>query len=458
MCTKRELIFCVLVAGFALGLGCPNAAAQAQDNQDSTKAKKSYEKVITYGFEERIRSENWNNIIDYNGTLADERHQVRYRTKLWMNIPLGSHVDFYAGLNDEFKKQTTPDLKLDPDEVIVENLYLNFNNIFTPGLSLRVGRQNIMKGDGILLFDGNSLDGSRTQYFNAVDLSYAFKKSTFELIGILDPCRDRFLPRINDKNKPLTEWDEQAVGYYYTDKNHPKTQFESYYFYKKETHDYRAAPNPQFQPDRHVNTAGGRVVQKLGGAINLTGEFAYQWGHQHPNTEIRAWGGYGYLRRTFDHRWTPYLQAGYWAFSGDDPSTPEIEGWDPLFSRWPKWSELYIYSQILEKGVAYWTNIGLVQAEAGFAPCKPLGVRMTYYHVNAFYPFPGNPQIFSNGKNRGDMYQARMDIKVNKNVSGHVLYENQVPGNYYKAGDDGYFVRFEIIYSLSEKISLAHSK
>ncbi len=36
--------------------------------------------------------------------------------------------------------------------------------------------------------------------------------------------------------------------------------------------------------------------------------------------------------------------------SGDDPSTDDNEGWDPLFSRWPKWSELYIYSLATEGG------------------------------------------------------------------------------------------------------------
>jgi len=34
-----------------------------------------------------------------------------------------------------------------------------------------------------------------------------------------------------------------------------------------------------------------------------------------------------------------------------------------LYSRWPKWSELYIYSQVPEKGVAYWTNLNMWQAE-----------------------------------------------------------------------------------------------
>ena len=44
----------------------------------------------------------------------------------------------------------------------------------------------------------------------------------------------------------------------------------------------------------------------------------------------------------------------YVGLSGNDPSRPNVIGnWDPLFSRWPQWSELAIYSQVPENGVAY---------------------------------------------------------------------------------------------------------
>ena len=141
--------------------------------------------------------------------------------------------------------------------------------------------------------------------------------------------------------------------------------------------------------------------------------------------------------------------------SGDDPSTPGTnENWDPLFARWPKWSELYIYSQFRETGVAYWTNIGMWQAEAVYVPWKPLSLRGTYYHMNSFHPFPGNPAIFSNGTTRGDQYQARADLVVNKNWRGHVLYERMAPGSYYTGHAPGFFFRMEVTYSIAGKVTL----
>jgi len=416
---------------------CSGAGAQTPENAPQPK--------FEFGFEQRIRNENWNNITDYSDKTDDEREQIRYRTRLWMKAPLGSNIDFFVGLNQETNQKMGKVNQL--DEVIFESLYVDFKRVFVKGLSLRVGRQNLMRGEGFLLFEGNSGDGSRTTYFNAIDLAYTHKKSTLELIGIDNPSQDRMLPILHDWHKRLTEWDEQALGAYYTDKNLKNTSVEAYYFYKKEVHDYRPVTNAQFQPDRHISTVGGRVVQKLNPVWSATGEFAAQWGAQHPDTKISGWAGYGYLKRTWKHAWKPYVLGGYWAFSGDDPSTKNrVEGWDPIFSRWPKWSELYIYSQVKEKGVAYWTNLGMFQGEGGFSPSKKVDFRFTFYQMNAFHTFPGSQAMFGSGTNRGQNVQARMDFVPYKNFKGHVLYEQQLPGSFYHAQPTAYFLRFEISY------------
>ncbi|MCL5743363.1 MAG: alginate export family protein, partial [Acidobacteria bacterium] len=367
------------------------------------------ERKVEFGFEQRVRNENWNNLFDY-------------RTIFWSKIPLSSNVDFFASVNQETNQKMAKVNQF--DEVIVDNAYLDIKKLFTRSLSLRIGRQNITKGEGFLFFEGGPGDGSRAIYFNAVDLAYSRKKSKLEFIGLVDPARDRFLPRIHDQYKVLQDWDDQGMGVYYTDNNRKNTGIEAYYFYKKEVHDVMPVSIPQFQPDRHVHTAGARVVQTLRPNLTATGEFAEQWGAQHPDVRIGAWGGYGYLKRTFPNRWNSYVQGGYWGFSGDDPATKnKIENWDPLFGRWPKWSELYIYSQFKEVGVGYWTNTGMWQGETGFSPHKLVNCRLTYYHMNAFHPFPGDQRIFANGTGRGDMYQGRADIVLNKNWKGHVLLE-----------------------------------
>ncbi len=412
-------------------------------------------KVFEYGFEQRVRNEDWNNLFDFNNTLDDQRVQVRYRTRLWMKAPVSKNVDFSVGLNQETNEIVTPDRPFKFDEVIFETAYLDVKKLFIKGLTLRVGRQNLNKGEGFLIFEGTPGDGSRSIYFNAAVLGYTVKKSKLELIGISDPRTDRYLPRIHDRSKALQDWNEQALGTYYTDNNLKNTAVEAYYFYKKETGDLRPVSNPQYQGDRHLSTAGGRVVQKLKNGFSLTGELALEWGAQHPNYTVSARGGYAYLKKAFGPGGRSYLLGGYIGMSGDDPATTnKIEGWDPLFARWPKYSEMLIYSQFREKGPSYWTNTDMWQAEWGYSPVKPVNVRLTYYQVTAGHPFPGSAVTFGKGTSRGGMPQIRVDYTANSHWKGHVLYEYLAPGSFYSVASPSYFLRFEAIYTYTGAVKI----
>jgi hypothetical protein len=408
-----------------------------------------------FGYDQRFRHESWNNIQDQNSLTNDERHWNTFRQRLWFNAYLGTpNIEFYVRMLNQFTKTTTPPVPLNLDEVIFDNLYLNFKKTIIPGVSLKVGRQDISFGEGFIIMESSGLDGPRTLYFNAIDITYAHKKSKLHLIGILNPRQDRFLPIIHNQHKNLNEADQQAAGVYYTDSNHKNTSYELYYFLKKEIHDYRAQTNAQFRPDRHVNTIGARVVQRLSHEYTATGEFTLQRGRQHPDAQIQAWGGYGYLKKQFKAKYNPYILGGYWALSGDDPSTSNrVEGWDPLFERWPKWSGMYVWSLVPEKGVAYWTNLKMLQAEAGFTPWKPLTLKAILYLNNAFHPYTaGNPAIFANGKRRAVMPQFIAAYNFSNSIVGELRYEILAPGDFYTGRTTGQFLRFEINYSWKHPI------
>lgn len=416
----------------------------------ATPAKAGYS--VEIGFEERVRSENWNNIIDQNAGSFDERHHVRFRTKLWTKWNFANRLELMVSFNNESRKTSTPSIPFKLDEVVFENCYADFK--FSPQVSVRVGRQNIMRGEGFIIFDGNALDGSRTAYFNAGILTLSRKKSKLEFMGISNPRQDIYFPVANTQNRNLTEWDEQAAGMYYTDGNHPRSAWEAYYFYKRETRNFLPSAHAQYQPERRFSTLGARLVQKLPRNFSLTGEFAGQWGTRHAADSIRAWGGYAYLKKEFPVRTKPSLQAGYLGLSGDDPNTTSVEGWDPLFSRWPKWSELYIYTLSTETGAAYWTNLSALQVEFLISPVKRLDFRATYYHLHAFQPYAKNPAGYGHGKNRGDLFQARLDFTLSKGWKGHLLYEGFAPGGFYRHGESGYFLRFELSYQFKQIFSL----
>jgi hypothetical protein len=416
-------------------------------------------RVFEFGFEQRTRNENWNNLFDYNGTLDDQRVQVRWRTRAWMKAPLSKNVDFMVGINQESNQILTPDRPFLFDEAVFETAYLDIKKLFVNGLTLRVGRQNINKGEGFLLLEGTPGDGSRSIYYNSAVLGYSWKKSKLEAIGISNPRTDRYLPRVHDRHKPLLDWNERAIGTYYTDTNLKNTSIEAYYFYKKETGDLRPVTHPQYQGDRHISTAGGRVVERFKNGWSLTGEMAQQWGAQHPNLTISSRGGYAYVKKTFGPKGRHYLLGGYIGMSGDNPATAStIENWDPIFSRWPKWSELYIYSQFRERAPSYWTNTGMWQAELGYALANPLNLRLTYYKMHAYYPFRGAPVTFGSGTSRGSMPQIRLDYNPNKYWKTHVLYEHMAPGDFYSARSQAYFLRFEVSFTYTASVRVGGAR
>ncbi len=415
---------------------------------------------IEIGFEQRVRNENWNNILDWNANTDDQRNQIRWRTRLWTTIPVSNRVTVSAGLLQETNQIVVPRGPWRFDEVAFERAYIDVKDLFVKGLSLRVGRQDITRGEGTMFFEATPWDGSRSIYSNAAVLGYSRGKTKVELMGILNPSRDRFLPQFHDQRRLLVEWDEQALGAYVTHAPSKKTDVETYWFLKKEIRDTRPAANPQFRPDRHLQYAGALARRRFAEGWSVVGEAAIQRGADHAARKITGWAANGMARKTWTGtRAAPYITAGYWAFSGDDPGTGNsVEGWDPPFSRWPKWSELYIYSQLREEGVALWTNTRMSQVEAAFKPWKPATWRFTWYHMDAFHPFRGSPTIFGQGAYRGEMLQTRLDLAVNPVWSGHVLLEHHNPGDFYRGRDSGYFLRFEIICRLRQAFPLQADK
>lgn len=409
---------------------------------------------LEFGFQERVRTEAWDNLVDHRDATPDLRSQIRFRTRLWAAVPLGPGLSLSAGLVNENRKVTRPDQAANGREVAFETLHLDWR--LGSAWTLRAGRQALMRGDGFVLWDGGALDGSRSAYLNALDLVWTGGSLKVEGLAILDPRKDRFLPRLNATDDPrerqlLNERDEAALGLYATWRREGR-DLQAYAFHKTERRDVRALADPLFVPDRRVETLGLRLAETLGGGWEATGELALQAGRQagRPGTAeaasaIRAWGGQGRLTRTFAWASKPALSLGWVGLSGDDPATGAKEGWDPLFSRWPKWSELYVYSLVPEAGVATWSNLRMYEATAQGRPHARLGLRGSLYWLRAFHPASGSP--FAAGLGRGRLAELRADLELAEGWQGHILYERLDPGTFYAGQDAGRFFRVELQYT-----------
>jgi hypothetical protein len=137
--------------------------------------------------------------------------------------------------------------------------------------------------------------------------------------------------------------------------------------------------------------------------------------------------------------------------SGDNINTDTHEAWDPLFSRWPKWSESYIYTSLMENSgkIAYWSNMIAPYIQTKFNISKEIVLDLNYYQLfsaeqTATYSF-----LSGNGKNRGGLIVSKLSYKISDKVTGHILWEHFEPGDFYFEDADSYnWARMEILFKI----------
>lgn len=142
--------------------------------------------------------------------------------------------------------------------------------------------------------------------------------------------------------------------------------------------------------------------------------------------------------------------------SGDNPNTPEYEGWDDFYGEWPKLSELYVYSlydgfkpftrrgtTTMDPDVGLWSNMIIPELMITVKPTDRLtqSVRYLYYLADRSTG-PGD------GNERGHNFQLITNYTFTKNLTGNVIVEWFEPGDYYQDDADGaMYARYQFIYT-----------
>ncbi|MFH1145220.1 MAG: alginate export family protein [Candidatus Eisenbacteria bacterium] len=432
------------------------------------------------GLDTRVREKTLHNTIDFDydeseslGELntASDAHFFRVRHRLWAQLRFRAGWRLYSRFTTEWRKYMTPYLTPEKTEIIVDNLYLDLPNIPGLPLSARIGRQDLVRGEGFLLFEGGPRDGSRSIYHNAILLSLGgtplgLPKTKLELMAIRNPAWDEYIvangwtaqQRAAGAGR-IVESDETALGLYVTHEGFEKHKLEGYYFHKEE--ELPEAANPSLT----LHTVGARAAGSLPLAAEYAVEGALQFGRHNPQASAdeqydhRSFGGYAWLKRSFRFLLIrPAVRLGGVYLSGDDPGAPgdpdpTDQGWNPLFSRWPKWSELYIYSLIPESGrVAYWTNFSALTVAADLEVSSRVALTYAFYYMTAPQthdplrsPASFQSGYFGSGTERGINHQWKLSVDMNPSIRWHFLIERFVPGDFYLPQDDAYFVRWELM-------------
>ncbi len=306
-------------------------------------------------------------------------------------------------------------------------------------------------GEGFLLADAGPLDGSRSFYFNAFryDLK-PYANNTLTLFYNFETPKDVQLPIFHSQDQAIIEQPEQGYGLYY------EGMFDGTNVQASFIRKHISSWNKTL-PESNISNIGGRIAYPfLEKHFTATAEGAYQFGTMASESRA-AYGGYAnleYKPRCDDYFYIPQsVTAGGIYLSGDDPSTPKYEGWEPLFSRYPKWSELYIYTLSLEKGVAYWTDFATLNAKLVFALGGGYTYQFEYYYMMApqqAVPTPSAQKAFGSAKGvRGRLFINKLGYRISQNSVGYILWEGFVPGSFYMNGaDPTSWLRIELMINI----------
>jgi hypothetical protein len=393
-------------------------------------------------FVERFRFEAWDNAVNLDDAAADSFAYTRNRTTLGLDWKPAKNLEVLGKVTNEFRVYIAPkDRAFNAHELFVDNLYVKWTIPGRLPIAVTAGRQDLNFGEGFVIADGTPGDGSRSYYFNALRLDADLAKGhRLTAFAHAQKATDRFLPVINARPQALAEQPETALALYYAGA-FGKTKLDAYAVHKT-TDANEAWPIPA-----RTDTFGARAVTALSKPLTLTAEAALQTGG-YGDAGRSAYGAILHLDCDLAGilPWLKSAVVGGILLSGDDPATARIEGWDPIFSRWPKWSESYIYTFTRESRASYWSNLSSLYAQLAFDLGSRSDGHIMVMPMGAEHASPGTFPG-GTGLRRGTLYRARLNYKISKYATGRVIWEHLDPGSFYFPGASSYnWLQFELIF------------
>ncbi|MGA2071005.1 MAG: hypothetical protein ABSG74_14240 [Candidatus Bathyarchaeia archaeon] len=421
---------------------------------------------------------NWkklNSDLKYKGEFDDTFQFERYRTRWWTTTKLDENNAINTRLTWEFRTWNKPpdqEQDTDFDEIIIDNLNYKGKNFLGLPVTATLGRQDIQDlGQGWLVFDGTPLDGSRTFYFDALRFTWDLgEKTKLDTIYVRNmPNSDWWLKPINDRDKYVTQEEEQGAIVYLTDKSNKDMQREAYFMYKNNNPVNPNVGNAFNFPQAAVNAYSKKAeVYTFGGAIsgpvindnwNYRVEGAVQTGKSespnaaltpnHKTEDLMAFGEKSTLEYSFKDDLDNKLHVTYEYLSGDDPGSKTVTAFNPLWGQWPQWSEMYQpYTTQLEDNLV--SNLHRLDFGHKFKPNSQWEILTDWNFLwSDENTYKGNAKFSDSGNFRGNLITCWARYAFSKQLSGNLVGEYMMPGNYYSKAnnDDALYFHFTVTYT-----------
>jgi hypothetical protein len=97
--------------------------------------------------------------------------------------------------------------------------------------------------------------------------------------------------------------------------------------------------------------------------------------------DLKGRGGHLGLTYAFERKGEPYAQLEYFLFSGDDPETPEQEGFYPWEYRWTDWSRYYV-ADLVASTLVFNNDARIWKLECGVTPLENTSLRLLLHRID----------------------------------------------------------------------------
>lgn len=422
------------------------------------------------GADLRIRQEIYDNVPGMPGggrmsnySRGKYKNHIRFRARAWGEISGVAQDEsqwrLYARVADECRWYVAPSHPRPyafPDELILDNLFLEGKGLFDGLLDFQIGRQDMLFLYGLdhIFVDGTPGDGSRTTYSDMIRLGFNFEEDRrLDLFALynFDDSDVRWGTDVG-KHRPLTglggaepEMDNWGFGAIWSDKIAENVPYQVYVM-QKNTASYHLKSGEK-RPRMQRELIGTKVVPRIDEEWSLQFEANGQVGENGMGKTLygaHAYAGTNWKSAREGIR--PFAKFGYEFKSGSKDAKTCDGGhgtWDPMWSCGAVESEMFLYGPLY--GVGWWSN--------SHYPKLTLGLDLGKRHVLKGSIAP----IFAacndhlgggNGTFKGLQSQLRYDFPLftyeRFEVFGHVLAEFFNPGDYYSTDKPAYFVRWQL--------------
>ena len=404
----------------------------------------------------RYEGYGWNAVVP--NAPKDHRHTTEYlrvRTRLGAALDFGEDVTINLRLGNRFHYVTTsPSPKNNdgastwefPDEVYVDSANIVFKNLIDGKLSITLGRQDMMLGNGFLISEGTPFDQGRSVYFDGISARYVDEANTVTAFVFYDSWKDRYV-FINDQNRVLRCGDIFTAGLYWTHNFDKAINLDVYYMFNDvEDRHTDTIDRCYHKPDASLSlhTAGFRVFGTAPDWLDYSLEAARQFGRDAYGEHL---GGEMVDARLNIHlcddtAFKPMLGFEAVHFSGDDGGEGRDRYWNPMLCQCPLWGEELL--PIMLNSI--WSNLNMLSTKLSFNVIE--GCTLSFF-LTDFFADDTDGQVGSDvstggGRHVGLLAGTCAAYKVNKNLSFQAWLSHFMPGNFHDDGHDSNWFRLEM--------------